>query len=378
VGGTQRTVRLKGEDEETVAKVGEVVAGFIGAGNYASRVLIPAFKAAGVRLETIVTSGGTSGVIHGKKAGFAYASTDVEAMLANEKINTVVIATQHNTHADFVIKALEAGKHVFVEKPLCLSEHELEEIRGRWSVVSRQWSVVSGQWSVGSGRGSVNSEQDEGEEPTTDYRLPTTVHRPMLMVGFNRRFAPQLQKMKALLDSVKEPKSFIMTMNAGAIPRDHWTQDPMVGGGRIVGEACHYIDLMRFLAGNEIVSVKVECMGNAPGVEVTEDKASIVLKFADGSFGSIHYLANGSAAFPKERIEVFAGGRVLQLDNFRKLRGFGWPGFKKMNLWRQDKGQKACAAAFADAVRAGGEAPIAAEEIFEVSRVTLEADRLVR
>lgn len=151
-----------------------------------------------------------------------------------------------------------------------------------------------------------------------------------------------------------------------------------MGGGRIVGEACHYIDLMRFLAGSEIVSVQGRCMGDAPGVEVAQDKASIVLGFADGSFGTIHYLANGHASFPKERVEVFCAGRVLQLDNFRKLKGFGWPGFRKMNLWRQDKGQKACAAAFADAVRAGGEAPIAAEEIFEVSRVTLEADRLVR
>lgn len=160
--GRQRTVRLKGEGEETAAGGGEVVAGFIGAGNYASRVLIPAFKAAGVSLETIVTSGGTSGVIHGKKAGFGYASTDVDAMLANDKINTVVIATQHNTHADFVIKALEAGKHVFVEKPLCLTEQELEKISG-------QWSVVGGRWTVG-------GEQEKGGSRTTDYRLPTTAN----------------------------------------------------------------------------------------------------------------------------------------------------------------------------------------------------------
>ncbi|MCF8037197.1 MAG: Gfo/Idh/MocA family oxidoreductase, partial [Desulfobacteraceae bacterium] len=246
------------------------------------------------------------------------------------------------------IKALEAGKHVFVEKPLSITFEEMERIQSTFDSLDSSGS------------------------------LPSSAFRPLIMVGFNRRFAPQVQKMKALLDSAKEPKSFIMTMNAGAIPADQWTQDPGVGGGRIVGEACHYIDLMRFLAGSEIVSVQAESMGAAPGVEVTEDKASIGLKFADGSFGTIHYLANGSASFPKERIEVFAGGRVLQLDNFRKLRGFGWPGFRKMNLWRQDKGQKACAAAFADAVRVGGEAPIAAEEIFEVSRVTLEADRLVR
>ncbi|MCF8095922.1 MAG: hypothetical protein K9J79_11240 [Desulfobacteraceae bacterium] len=216
----------------------------------------------------------------------------------------------------------------------------------------------------------MNSEQDEGEEPTTDYR-------PLLMVGFNRRFAPQIQKIKSLLEAVQEPKSFIMTMNAGAIPADHWTQDPAVGGGRIIGEACHFIDLMRFLAGSGIVSMQGRCMGDAPGVAVVQDKASIVLGFADGSFGTIHYLANGHASFPKERVEVFCAGRVLQLDNFRRLKGFGWPGFRKMNLWRQDKGQKECVANFVRAVEQGGPAPIAAEEIFEVAGVSVRAAEVV-
>ncbi len=200
---------------------------------------------------------------------------------------------------------------------------------------------------------------------------------PQLMVGFNRRFAPQVQKMKTLLASVTEPKSFIMTMNAGAIPASHWTQDALVGGGRIIGEACHFIDLMRFLAGSPIVSLQVRRMGNAPSMEVTEDKASITLGFADGSFGTIMYLANGAASFPKERIEVFAAGRVLQLDNFRKLKGYGWPGFAKLNLWKQDKGQKACAEAFLRAVETGVPA-IPPEEIFEVARVTIEAAEQLR
>src|SRR5690606_31359851 len=126
-----------------------------------------------------------------------------------------------------------------------------------------------------------------------------------------------------------------MTVNAGAIPADHWTQDPAVGGGRIVGEACHFIDLLRFLAGAAIVSHEVRTMEAATG-----DTATITLSFADGSIGTVHYFANGSKSFPKERLEVFAGGRILQLDNFRRLKGFGWPGFKRMSLWRQDKGQK--------------------------------------
>lgn len=317
------------------------VVGFIGAGNYASRILIPAFKAAGAQLHTICTAGGVNGVIHGEKAGFAVASTDVDALLSDSVVNTVAIVTRHNSHARFVRKALDAGKHVFVEKPLAITHDELDEVKA-----------------------SYERAQQHGARH--------------LMVGYNRRFSPQVQKMKSLLAPVREPKTFIMTMNAGAIPADHWTQDPSVGGGRIIGEACHFIDLMRFLAGCEITFVQARRMGDSPGVVVTEDKAVITLGFADGSFGTIHYLANGSASFPKERVEIFAAGRVLQLDNFRKLKGFGWPGFSRMNLWRQDKGQQACAAAFLKAVESGADTPIPAEEVFEVARVTIEAAEILR
>lgn len=316
------------------------VLGFIGAGNYASRMLIPAFKAAGAQFHTIVTSGGINGVIHGEKAGFAEASTDVEAMLASPVINTVAIVTRHDTHARFVAQALRSGKHVFVEKPLAIDRAGLDEVRAAY---------------------------DEAHQAG---------HGPQLMVGFNRRFSPQVQKMKALLNAVKAPKSFIMTMNAGAIPANHWTQNNAVGGGRIIGEACHFIDLMRFLAGCPVVSIQARRMGDSPGEAIVEDKASITLGFEDGSFGTILYLANGAASFPKERVEVFAAGRVLQLDNFRKLKGYGWPGFGKLNLWKQDKGQNACAAAFLQAVQTGTPA-IAPEEIFEVANVTLDvADQL--
>jgi len=316
------------------------VLGFIGAGNYASRMLIPAFKAAGAQFHTIVTSGGINGVIHGEKAGFAEASTDVEAMLASSVINTVAIVTRHDTHARFVSQALRSGKHVFVEKPLAIDRAGLDEVR-----IAYEEAQQAG-------------------------------HRPQLMVGFNRRFSPQVQKMKALLNAVKAPKSFIMTMNAGAIPANHWTQNDAVGGGRIIGEACHFVDLMRFLAGSPVISVQARRMGDAPGEAIAEDKASITLGFEDGSFGTIMYLSNGAASFPKERVEVFASGRVLQLDNFRKLKGFGWPGFGKLNLWKQDKGQNACAAAFLQAVQSGTPA-IAPDEIFEVARITLDvADQL--
>lgn len=316
--------------------VADVVVGFIGAGNYASRVLIPAFKETEAKLHTIVTSGGVSGVIHGNKNGFSQASTDIDAMLSNAEINTISIVTQHNTHAKFVQKAIENNKNVFVEKPLAIHMKDLEAIEKAFRAKSEAGSP------------------------------------PVLMVGFNRRFSPQIQKVKSLLKGTCEPKSFIMTMNAGAIPADHWTQDPEVGGGRIIGEACHFVDLMRFLADSPITSIQAVCMGNNSSVAIKEDKAAITLGFADGSFGTIHYLANGASSFPKERIEVFCEGKVLQLDNFRKLKGFGWKRFKKMNLWAQDKGQKACVQAFVNAVKESTRAPIPSEEIFEVARVTIE------
>lgn len=318
------------------------VLGFVGAGNYASRVLIPAFKAAGGQFHTISTSGGVNGVIHGTKAGFMSASTDTQAMIENPEINTLVIVTQHNSHAAFVTAGLAAGKNIFVEKPLAITDEGLKGIEKAY------------------------------------YTASLKETSPRLMVGFNRRYSPHIQKMHRLLQSVKEPKSFIMTMNAGAIPADHWTQDAELGGGRIIGEACHFIDLMRFLAGSKIVSVQARRMGDSNGVQVDEDKASITLGFADGSFGTVHYFANGSNSFPKERIEVFAAGRVLQLDNFRKLSGYGWPGFKKMNLWQQDKGQKACVVAFLESIEKGLPCPISAEDVFEVARVSIEAAELLR
>lgn len=318
------------------------VVGFIGAGNYASRMLIPAFKAAGAQFHTIVTAGGINGVIHGSKAGFAQASTDISAMLGESSINTVAIVTRHDSHARFVAQALESGKHVFVEKPLAIETRDLVTV-------------------------------EEAYRKAVERGL-----KPHLMVGFNRRFSPQVQKMKTLLAAVKEPKSFIMTMNAGAIPANHWTQDPSVGGGRIIGEACHFIDLMRFLAGSKIVSIQARRMGDTPAVAITEDKAAITLGFEDGSFGTILYLANGTSSFPKERVEVFAAGRVLQLDNFRKLKGFGWPGFSKLNLWKQNKGQSECAAAFLAAVQNGAVTPITSDEIFEVARVSIEVARILR
>jgi predicted dehydrogenase/threonine dehydrogenase-like Zn-dependent dehydrogenase len=323
--------------ESPVTGSGKAVVGFVGAGNYASRMLIPAFKAAGATLHSIVSAGGTNAVVQGRRAGFSQATSDTDGLIMNPDINTVAIVTRHNNHARLTAEALRAGKHVFVEKPLALTYDELDDV--------------------------MTAHAASGKH---------------LMVGFNRRFAPQVQTIKRLLVPVKAPKAFVMVMNAGAIPRDHWTQDRAIGGGRIIGEACHYIDLMRFLAGASIVSVQARRMGDTDAEAVTEDKASITLGFEDGSFGTIHYLANGGRSFAKERVEVFTDGRTLQLENFLKLRGFNWPGFRKQNLWRQDKGQTACTSAFVKAVEAGGAAPIPAEEMFEVAKVTIRVAEALR
>ena len=300
----------------------------IGSGSYATAVLIPAFKDAGAHLGSVVSSAGVSGVHAGRKFGFDETTTDSQRIFADTATDAVVITTRHDSHARFVLQAFEANKPVFVEKPLCLTLDELNEIKSAYHAAA---------------------------------------NKPMVMVGFNRRFAPHVQKIKALLSGVSGPKSFIMTVNAGAIAADHWTQAVDVGGGRIIGEACHFVDLLRFLAGAPIVGWSRATMDAD-----IEDTVSISLQFADGSIGAVHYFANGPKSFPKERLDVFAQGRVLQLDNYRKLTGFGWPGFKRMRLWRQDKGQRACVKAFVNAIEGRAPLPIGAEEIFEVTQVSIE------
>lgn len=305
----------------------------IGSGNYAGAVLIPAFKAAGARLQQIASASGASSVHLGRKFGFARATTDADALLADAQTDAVIVSTRHDSHADYVVRALAAGKHVFVEKPLALTHDEVIRIELAAAAAPRQ----------------------------------------LLMVGFNRRFAPQIRRVRELLAAAPGPKALVMTVNAGAIPTSHWTQDPAVGGGRVLGEACHFIDLLRHLAGAPVASWHATAMDAA-----TRDSAAITLRFDDGSIGTVHYLANGSKAFPKERLEVFAAGRVLQLDNFRRLTGFGWPGFRSHSLWRQDKGQQACARAFVDALRGGGPSPIAMPELIEVARLAIDIEAALR
>ena len=300
--------------------------GLIGAGDFTARVILPAMKKTGVRLKTIASSGGVSGTHLGNKFGFEKSTTDSEIIFSDPEINTVFITTRHNSHFRFVLEALNAGKHVFVEKPLCLSTGELDKI-------------CDAHKSCGS---------------------------KVVFVGFNRRFAPHIQKMQSLITAVHEPKAMIMTVNAGMIPIDHWTQDPAVGGGRILGEVCHFIDLLRFLAGSEIVSYEKIKLESGTG-----DTLSIQLGFADGSIGTVHYFSIGNKGFPKERLEIFCAGRILKMDNFRKLRGYGWPNFKKMNLFSQNKGHEEEVKQFIDSIKEGKSAPIPFEEIVETTKISL-------
>ncbi|MBL8200271.1 MAG: bi-domain-containing oxidoreductase [Chromatiales bacterium] len=309
----------------------------IGAGNYASQVLLPALAATPATLRVLVSAGGVSGVHAGRKHRFAATATDARQALDDPATSAVVIATRHDSHARYVIEALGRRKHVFVEKPLAIRREEVAAITAAWRA-----AAAAG-------------------------------FEAILMPGFNRRFAPHVVRMKQLLAGRTGPKALVMTVNAGAIPPEHWTQDPAVGGGRIIGEACHFVDLCRFLTGSPIVRSHGFRFGRAPGLKIRDDNATLVLEFQDGSLGTIHYLAGGHRSLPKERLEVFSAGAVLQLDNFRRLRGYGWPGFSTMNLWRQDKGNAAGMAAFVAAVAAGGPSPIPLDEAVEVTLATFDA-----
>lgn len=325
-----KTVSLR----SPAATAQKAVVGVIGAGNFTGLVLIPALVKTGARLKTIVSAAGVTSTHLGKKFGFESSSTDSEGVFNDPEINTVVISTRHNTHASMVIRGLKAGKNVYVEKPLCIDRDELKQI-------------------------------------LQARALPTATG--LLMVGFNRRFAPQMLRMKQLLGAVREPKTLIMTVNAGIIPATHWTQDPKIGGGRIIGEGCHFIDCLRFLVGAPIRSVFAHQIDTKESGAMAQDKMTITVSFEDGSLGTVHYFANGHKSFPKERIEVFCAGRVLQLDNFRKLTGFGWPGFKAMNLWNQDKGHAAEIGAFIAAIEQGKPSPISLDEIVEVTNASFDA-----
>jgi predicted dehydrogenase len=310
--------------------------GVLGAGLFANSVLLPAIKRTGnVELIGIASTGGLHAQHSGKKFGFKYATSENDEILNDPNINTVAILTRHNSHADLVVKALKAGKHVFVEKPLAINNSQL--------------LTISKQLNAGS--------------------------QSLLTVGFNRRFAPLARKLYASLQDRTEPLHAHYRVNAGAIPLNHWTQDPEIGGGRIIGEACHFIDFITFLVGESPVSVTTHALPD--GGRYREDNVSMTFTFPDGSVGVVDYLANGDKSFPKERIEVFCGGTAAVLDDFVSLQTVE-NGKKKLSKGTQNKGWREETAAFVEAIQDGNEPPIPYEHLIGVTKSMFAAVESLR
>ncbi|MCE5340425.1 MAG: bi-domain-containing oxidoreductase [Planctomycetaceae bacterium] len=291
----------------------KIICGLIGAGNFAKMTLLPAIKSLGLRLKTVADINGVAGLYTAKKFGFEKATNDYKDIINDPEINTVFITTRHDLHAKMVIEALKAGKNVHVEKPLCLNKEELEQIKAVYQEHSSQH----------------------------------------LLVGLNRRFSPHVEKIKELLSTRNSPTCMSWVINAGYTSATVWTQDRNIGGGRIIGEGCHWLDVMAAIVGKPITHISSSMIGQSAGVEVRTDKMSITAEFADGSIGTLHYFANGHKSYPKETFTVFCDGKVLALDNFRKMTGYGLKNFKKMNLMNQDKGHKNQFKYFIDSIMQG-------------------------
>ncbi|HKT68785.1 MAG TPA: bi-domain-containing oxidoreductase [Terriglobales bacterium] len=304
--------------------------GVLGAGNFATRVLLPAIKAVdGCELAGICSRSGLKAQDAGRKFGFDYATSSEAQLLADSGIDAVVIATPHHLHARQVVAALRAGKHVFCEKPLCLSQEELTEIIAAWQSVPDR----------------------------------------SLMLGYNRRFSPMARALKELVRESGEPLMMSYRVNAGLIPRNSWIQDPERGGGRIIGEVCHFVDFMTYMAGALPVRVWSHILPNSN--LYCEDNVVATLQFEDGSAGTVTYVANGDKTLPKERLEVFTGGRVAVLDDFRRLelRHNGRVKLQRSFL-RQDKGHRHGWSAFAEAILHGRPSPIPQAELVSTSLAT--------
>jgi predicted dehydrogenase/threonine dehydrogenase-like Zn-dependent dehydrogenase len=307
------------------------VVGVIGAGNFTKMTMLPALKGSGANLRYIASSGGVTGTSLARKFGFNFSTTDYKQILTDKDVDTVIITTKHNSHAKFVIEALQADKHVFVEKPLALDYEQLTSIIDTYNEV---------------------------------------IGRKSLMVGFNRRFSPHTQAIKKSMGLNPGPINLNLTMNAGFIPKEVWVHDMSIGGGRIIGEACHFLDLCVFLTGSEIVSVCMNGMGENPASNL--DNASILLKFKNGSNAVVNYFANGSKAYSKERLEVYSRERIWITDNFRTTKAFGVKGFKNIKT-KIDKGHKVQFHKYIERIQNGGEPLIPFNEIVNVTKASFAA-----
>lgn len=306
----------------------------IGAGNFTKMTMMPALKKINADIRYIVSAGGVSGTYLAKKYQAAYSSTTYEDVIKDPETDALIITTRHNLHAEMVVKGLKARKHVFVEKPLVLFESELEEV-----LIAYKNSGTS------------------------------------LTVGFNRRFSPYIQKAKQLIGISPDPINVVITVNAGFIPANHWVHDRAVGGGRIIGEGCHFIDLISFLTGSEVSEVISTALGDQPSEN--SDSVSIMLKYKNGSSGVVNYFSNGHKAYSKERVEIFSQGKTLIMDNFRKMKGFGFKGFSSMSS-KQDKGHKEQFKRYVDFLKKGGEPIISMNELVNSTQATFAAVRSLK
>jgi len=305
----------------------KAVLGIIGAGNFTKRVILPSLKGSNAGLKTISSAGGVSGTELAKKYGFSQSATDNDEIWNDPDIDLVLITTRHNQHASMSVKALQAGKHLFVEKPLALNETELDNIIDAYQ------------------KGSTT-----------------------LSVGFNRRFSPHSIAIKKALGP--GPMNIVATMNAGFIPKDVWIHDLKVGGGRIIGEACHFIDLCSYLTDSAVISVCMNAMG--PSADEGTDNASILLKYADGSNAVVNYFANGHKSYSKERLEVYSRERTIILDNFRRTTAYGFSGFRKLKT-RLDKGHKTQFHELIRRVKEGGDPLIPFESLVNTTKASFAA-----
>ncbi|MCB0640200.1 MAG: Gfo/Idh/MocA family oxidoreductase, partial [Phaeodactylibacter sp.] len=304
------------------------IMGVIGAGNFTKMALLPGLSKAGANIKYIASMRGVSGTGLAKKFNITHSTTDYKSILADEQVDTIVITTQHNLHAPVIVEALQAGKHVFVEKPLALNSSELDQIL----------------------------EAYEAADQT-------------VTVGFNRRFSPHAVKMKELIDPTA-PKNIIATMNAGFIPAEVWVHDMEVGGGRIIGEACHHIDLVSYLTGSKVKAVCMNALGNQP--KENTDNASILLKYENGDHAVINYFANGHKSYSKERLEVYFQNKNLIMDNFRTLKGYGTKGFSSMKT-KIDKGHMEQFRLFTERSKSGGAPLIPFDSIVNTTKASFAA-----
>jgi len=313
---------------------GSVNVAIIGTGGYATRYLLPSLNNSSANIVTAVSKNGITAYTAAKKFKIPNISSNWHEVIDSNDVNCIVIATRHDLHAEIAIAALNAGKHVYCEKPLAINQNELDRVIHAYNAAKTRYSNIK------------------------------------LMVGFNRRFSSHSIKLKSILDNFSAPKAIIYTVNAGSLPFDHWTQDRSIGGGRVVGEGCHFIDLIRFLTSSPIIDSHIDALFEGTK-NVTNDCVTINLKLLDGSIGTVHYFTNGSQLYPKENIQVFCGSQTFVLDNFRSLTGFGSSNFKKLKTFRQDKANFACIDKFISSINESSSL-IPVDEIFEVNRLCIE------